>query len=78
MLRQIMDRIAQGGSWSVEDLARELHTTPQLVTAMLEDLARRGYFKAVGATCSGACASCTMVGGCIEGAFEQVWAVNQS
>lgn len=77
MLRQIMDRIAQGGSWSVEDLARELHTTPQLVTAMLEDLARRGYLKPVGAACGDACASCTVAGGCIKGAFERVWTVNQ-
>ena len=75
MLRQIMDRIAQGGSWSVEDLARELGTTPRLVTAMLEDLARRGYLKPVGAACSGACASCTMSVGCIKGTFEQVWTV---
>ena len=78
MLRQIMDRIAQGGSWSVEDLARELGTTPQLVTAMLEDLVRRGYLKAVGAACGGGCASCSMAGGCIKGAFEQVWTVNQT
>ena len=75
MLRQLVDRIAQGRSWTVEELAGELGTTPQLVTAMLEDLARRGYLKPVGAACSGACASCSMSAGCIKGAFEQVWTV---
>jgi hypothetical protein len=77
MLRQIMDHIALGVSWSIEDLARELDTSPQLVTAMLEDLARRGFLKPVGAACSGACTSCTMSSGCVKGAFEQVWAVQQ-
>jgi len=76
MLRKIIERIAQGGSWSVEDLASELGTTHELMTAMLEDLERRGYLKPAGAGCSRACASCTMSAGCIKGAFDRVWIVN--
>jgi DeoR/GlpR family transcriptional regulator of sugar metabolism len=60
MLKALLDRIAQGGTWTVESLARELDTTPALVDMMLDDLERQGHLKRVQAGCSSHCASCPL------------------
>jgi hypothetical protein len=70
-----MERISEGGTWSVAALAQELDTTPQLVEAALDELARRGYLKPVGAACSGSCASCPLGGGCVKSPGERVWSM---
>lgn len=67
MLNRLLDLLREGGARRIEDLARELDTTPGLVEAMLEDLARMGYVKRVSAQCSGACAECPMSSMCAAG-----------
>ncbi|MBN1641795.1 MAG: winged helix-turn-helix transcriptional regulator [Anaerolineae bacterium] len=66
MLRQILDRLRKGGTWTIEGLARELGVSPPLVEAAIEDLTRRGYLALVGGGCSGACASCPAAGNCVR------------
>ena len=65
MLKQLLNCVAAGRTWTTESLAQALGTTPELVTLMLEDLTRRGYLKAVGDACHGACASCSLAGHCV-------------
>ncbi len=80
MLKQLLDRLTGGGTWTVESLAEELDVTPALVETMLDDLTRRGYLKPVQSGCSGACASCTMSKGCIQHAgqraSQRMWTLN--
>lgn len=76
MLKTLLERIAQGGTWTVESLADELNITPALVESMLDDLTRRGYLKPVQGGCSGACASCGMATGCIRQAGRRIWTLN--
>ena len=76
MLKQILGRVSEGGVWTVEGLAREMRTTPELITAMLDDLVRLGYLKPVGGACGGACASCPMDGCCVTGPAQKVWTLN--
>jgi hypothetical protein len=70
-----LERISEGGTWSVAALAQELDTTPQLVEAALDELARRGYLKPVGTACSGSCASCPLGGGCVKSPGTRVWSM---
>lgn len=60
----------------MSDLARKLETTPALIEAMLEDLARMGYLKQVGGECAGACAGCSLAGLCAAGEGGRVWALS--
>ncbi len=76
MLKLLLERIAGGGTWTVEALAEELNATPALVETMLDDLTRRGYLKPVQNGCSGACASCGMAAGCIQHAGQRLWTLN--
>jgi hypothetical protein len=73
MLKEIVQHIANGGTWTVETLAHDLGTTPELVTAMIEQLVRQGYLKPAGSACDRACASCPMAQGCIRGTGNRIW-----
>jgi DeoR/GlpR family transcriptional regulator of sugar metabolism len=73
MLKQIVQHIADGGTWTIETLAHELDTTPELVTSMLEQLVRQGYLKPAGGACAGGCASCSMAQGCVKGMGNRMW-----
>jgi len=58
VLKELLELLKAGGTHRVADLARELETTPELVRAMLDALARMGYLKPMGETCSDKCATC--------------------
>jgi hypothetical protein len=83
VLRQILDRLRSGGTWTITGLASELDVPPALVEAAIEDLVGRGYLAPVGGasqlSCpaggctsgacdsSAACAACSLSGSCIRG-----------
>jgi hypothetical protein len=75
MLHRLLQTLRAGGTHRVSDLARGLDTTPQLVEAMLDDLARMGYLKRVSEECSGGCGTCPMAGTCAAGSSGQLWAL---
>lgn len=60
MLRLLGD----GGLHSLAELARRLGLSEALVTAMADDLGRRGYLAAVGDACGAACAGCGIQQAC--------------
>jgi hypothetical protein len=80
MLKQILERIRSGGSWTVEALAGELDTTSEMVITLLEDLARRGYLRpgvllpgSGCASCAGGCSSCSTSAWCIKDSTDRMW-----
>ncbi|HUT18656.1 MAG TPA: hypothetical protein VM366_05795 [Anaerolineae bacterium] len=78
MLRGILQRLTPGGTWTIARLADELDTTPQLVEAALDELARRGYIRPVGqadagACTTGVCTACPVSGGCVRRTGARVW-----
>jgi FeoC-like transcriptional regulator len=83
MLKQILERIRTGGSWTVKALADELDTTPEMIVTLLEDLAQRGYLKSGAlqsgggcAACGGGCGSCSTSASCVRGTADRVWTLN--
>ncbi len=58
MLGRLLELLREGGTRHIDELARALDTTPALVEAMLDDLARRGYVERVSACTSDSCARC--------------------
>jgi len=77
MLSQLLELLRAGGTHRVADIARELETTPALVGAMLEDLARMGYLKRVDVECGGGCAGCSLAGLCAAGESKRVWTLTE-
>jgi DNA-binding Lrp family transcriptional regulator len=67
VLNRLLDLLREGGTRRIRNLADELETTPELIGVMLEDLARRGYLRRVGAACSDKCRTCSVSGMCVAG-----------
>lgn len=75
MLERLLDLVQSGGTRSINDLARALDTSPELVQAMLENLGRMGYLKAIDGSCNTKCGGCPIAGECGTSASSKVWAV---
>jgi hypothetical protein len=67
MLSRLLGLLRAGGTRRLQDLARELDTTPELVRVMLEDLARMGYVGRLTASCNEKCTACPRSGVCAVG-----------
>jgi len=72
MLEQLLRLIAEDGVSTCEDLARRVSVSQPLLEAMLEELARLGYLRAVASGCAGHCTGCSM-GGCSVIGQGRVW-----
>ena len=72
MLEQLLSLVTKGGVHSYEDLTKELSVSEPLLEAMLEDLARMGYLRAVNDGCEGHCQACPM-GGCSVSGRGRLW-----
>jgi len=83
MLGNLLNLLQEGGTRRISDLASKLDTTPELVEAMLEDLARMGYVKRLTASCSEKCSGCPMsemcaAGGSLQSGSEgEIWVLTE-
>jgi hypothetical protein len=75
MLERLLSLVAEGGVHSYEDLTKELSVSEPLLEAMLEDLARLGYLRAVNDGCEGQCQACPM-GGCSISGAGRLWTLS--
>jgi len=84
MLTRLLSLLKEGGTRRVLDLADELDTTPELIEAMMEDLARMGFVKTVGSQCCAKCEGCPLAGTCAagcpasSGSAGQVWVLTEN
>lgn len=67
MLNRLLELLQQGGTSRIRNLADRLGTTPQLVEAMLDDLARMGYLTRISTGCSDKCTACPLSNMCVAG-----------
>lgn len=72
MLERLLHLAAEGGVHSYQDLAERLSVSLPLLEAMLADLARLGYLRAVEGGCTAQCTGCPM-GGCAVAAPGRIW-----
>jgi hypothetical protein len=76
MLEELLRRVAQGGVHSYEELASGLAISPAMLEAMLEELARLGYLRAVDASCDSGCHGCS-AGGCSVAGRGRLWSLTE-
>jgi hypothetical protein len=76
MLDRLLQLVAEGGIHSYEDLSQRLSISQALLEAMLEDLARLGYLRAVGNECAGHCTGCP-IGSCSVAGPGRLWSLTE-
>ena len=75
MLELLMDEIRKGGTLEVNQLAKKLDTTPQLVEMMIEHLQNSGVVKPY-ETCADGCSGCQLSSACSHtkgNGVTQIW-----
>ncbi len=73
MLNHVLALLETGGTWRVSDLASALGTSPDLVQAMLNHLARSGKLDLPEQPCADACAGCSLQKTCQIGPSSQTF-----
>ena len=73
MLKKILRLVAALGTIRCEELARLLHTSPEIVRVALAELTRRGYLQTVAPGCAGACEHCPLRAACLYCRQPRVW-----
>ena len=64
MLKKLQSILKRGGAVTVDNVARELDTPPELVHGMLEHLARTGWLRQMSASCDTTCSDCLFARDC--------------
>jgi Mn-dependent DtxR family transcriptional regulator len=75
LLFNLLKLMSSDHTRSLDDLARALDTTPEMVTAMLQELERMGYVRKVDLGCNEHCESCPHNAACVRGSTGSVWIV---
>jgi hypothetical protein len=77
MMTDLLTMLQAGGTRRVNDLARSLETTPQMVEAMLEEFTRMGYLRQVSGECGGRCGACRLAGICQVASGGRLWTLTE-
>jgi len=75
MLDQLMSMLKRGGTLTIDQMARELDTTPGMVTAMIDHLSRSGRLKQMDINCDSACSQCALANDCRHVDRGRVWQI---
>jgi hypothetical protein len=72
MLEKLLTELRTNGLSSAASLAEKLDTTPQMVTAMLDQLERMGYLRTIQESCEGgSCGACAVNSFCTSSIGEK-------
>ena len=75
MLEDLLRRVAEKGTASSAELARELGVSPALMQGLLESLDRQGYAQVMMAGCGRPCAACPLHAACLYRHAPRVWSL---
>jgi hypothetical protein len=73
MFDRLMTRLKQGGTVTVDQMAREMDTSPEVVSGMIEHMARQGWLRSMSASCDSACSACLFARDCVRVEKARAW-----
>ena len=77
MLEDLLRRVAEKGTASSAELARELGVSPALMQGLLQALDRQGYAQVMMAGCGRPCAACPLHAVCLYRHAPRVWSLTE-
>jgi hypothetical protein len=75
MFDRLMSMLNRGGTITIDQMARELDTSPELVAQLIDHLANAGRLRPMGMSCDSACTHCAFVRDCGRAGESRVWQV---
>jgi DeoR/GlpR family transcriptional regulator of sugar metabolism len=73
MLDKLISILQDGGSISIDQIARELDTTPEMIAQLIDHLQRNGRLKQIGGDCNVPCTGCYLAQSCNRSSAERIW-----
>jgi hypothetical protein len=73
MFDKLMTLLKRGGTITIDQLARELNTSPEVVSGMIDHMARQGWLSSMSASCDSACGACTFARDCVRVEQARTW-----
>ncbi len=73
MFDRLMTLLKRGGTVTIDQMARELDTPPEVVSEMIEHLTRQGWLHSMSASCDAACNACLFARDCVRVEQGRVW-----
>jgi predicted transcriptional regulator len=75
MFDKLLSILKRGGAVTVEQLARELGTSPAVVSQMIDHLTQAGWLRQVGVSCEGVCSQCIFAHDCQRFGEGRTWEI---
>ena len=73
MLDKLLVLFKRGGSVTIDQAARELDTSPEVVSGMIDHLTRQGWLRSMSASCDSACSACLFARDCTRADNNRIW-----
>jgi hypothetical protein len=73
MLDKLLALLRQGGTVTLDQLARELDTSPEVVSEMIDHMTRLGWLRSMPASCDSACRACPSARDCVRVEKGRAW-----
>ncbi|GAG56738.1 unnamed protein product [marine sediment metagenome] len=77
MLEEILKIVSKKGSNSLQDIAKKLDISKDLLLQMIEDLERLGYLKLIEGECSAKCEKCSYINSCVTTSYNKIWSLTE-
>jgi len=77
MLERILKIVFKDGSDSLQDIAKKLNISKDLLLQMIEDLERGGYLKLSEEKCHSECERCPYANSCVITSYNKIWSLTE-
>ena len=78
MFDRLLTMLKRGGTITIDQMACELDTSPEVVSGMIDHMARQGWLRAMSASCDSACSACTFSRDCVRVEKTRTWVAANS
>jgi hypothetical protein len=75
MFNKLMTVLRRGGTVTIDQMARELETSPEVVSGMIDHMARQGWLRAMSASCDTTCGECMFAPDCARADNNRIWLI---
>ncbi len=73
MIEQLLAILKRGGAITLDQIARELNTTPEMIGQLIEHLERISLLKQIGGICNPSCTGCYLAPACHRSEVQRIW-----
>jgi hypothetical protein len=78
MFNKFMMMLKRGRTITIDQMARELDTSSEVVSGMIDHMTRQGWLRSMSASCDSVCSACTFARDCVRGEKVRAWVSTDS